>query len=400
MNDKIILCKCRNFDICYSKGNPNHVFTSLVSPFIVKTLENSLKSSTSWYTGISIKEFITTNILSQSDIIRQDILSGKWSAYAHFSPAASIKNLLLKSGYTSGDVVIDSLVPEEIIQFCDNYNFKIMPYRDQTLEYSKEYNPSKPLILTVKNGDTSYINSFLDSIKTPQVRVFLIIDSGVLTRSLVELSQHPVITGCVFIIDNIFTIFSPANQDNLSYFPTVAISYFIEPRVTSTLEYHLSESKDQILPFITHLYNSYSSTQKGLNSWINLQYQKSVYGIGKQDFSKQVVNLWNSLYLVALPDVLFQIITTKKKQLDESVLVQNKKNIYDFFIQEIKRQPQGTLMLPKQNSYDISTRLLLFTTDKDGWVKKLSDNNYNIYPVTTLNKNDFMSKYGLLIDLY
>jgi hypothetical protein len=376
-------------------------------------LEKTLRSDTSWYTGIQIKQYIKEQILVLATSLNTKIATGQWSAYAHFTVIPALHTHLSKLSNVEGELYIDPLLPQGIIDSLYNYSLNYLEIDRYTLAPIAINTITAPILIYLQTGNTTAYTQLFQVAKQNKTPIICIVDTGVITHNIVQILQDIQQGAVLFITNNNCITHYLEQQVQLISDPLpLVVSYFLEPRITASLEYSLGDSKIHYHKFLESLHSAISSRDFSPINWGKQQYTKFLFGIGKtiepKKTSANLIEAWGNLLQEAIPDTLFVLAQEywTKQQLhttNESILTQGYSQLHEFFIEQVSHSPQGTLMIPPVSTQEILTRFLFFSTDRQKWLTQLSNQDKHAYKLTsksTTKHAQFCSKYGIVIDLF
>jgi hypothetical protein len=371
-------------------------------------LENTLKSNTNWYSGIPIKNYIISNYSSRSELQNSKIKQGFWSTYAHLSLVSSIKNILSK--YENTNILLDPFLPSEVTDFItQNYISSFFTIDKNTLA-PEDFGLESIYIVYLQTGNTIPYTQLIKSLNSKNIPIICILDTGYITLNCINLISS-INIGSVIICEKQSQLLVNLNSflGDVTLPSYLYISYVIENRITSSLEYLLSKSKDSYTPFLHSLY-AFIQSKSSLNAvnWSKQQLVKYLYGLAKNvsttDLQSTILKEYSLLIEEPIPDCIFLLFTQEKEILTtkESVFSSSVAGLHSFFTQQIQQAEEGSLMIPPFVTQEVLTEFLFFTTNKPYWKKQLAKKGYSLKELHTKStdlESKFVSNYGLLIQL-
>ena len=371
-------------------------------------LESTLRSNTNWYSGIPIKNYLMEYYFSKIELKNTKIKQGFWSAYSHLTLLASFQNILSK--YTFDTVSLDPFLPTQLIDFATQDHKSTFFSVDQNTLSPIDLIDSSLLVLYLQTGNTIPYKALILEANSKNIPVVCILDTGYITHNCIELISM-ITLGSVIICENKSTILTNLNnfiQDSTAT-NILYLSYVVENRITSSLEYTISTSKDSYKSFLHSLY-VFIQTQNKLTplNWGKQQFTKYLFGLGKDIPSDNIQVLLIAQYKLlinnAIPDCIFILFMNQNNNqlLNESIFSSAVAGLHSFFSDQVKLRESGTLMIPPFITQEVLTRFIFFTTDKSYWKKQLIKQGYSVKELITTStdsKNAFVSNFGLLINL-
>ncbi len=419
----------------------------------ISIIYKSLQKPGSWYTGLAIKKYIQKNIFTLScsntkntGTANTSIHSGRWSAYCHFSRLLAFRNLLDKHHIISGNhVLIHPLLPAPlvdelisrgcILETLDISKNDLGFNQDLLNTYFEEHEEQDNFPqLIIEYGFTGIYKSMLETIKkTYQLAIptMVVIDNNHINVRLLEIfDEHKLgsvlwFFGDSFLDDHINEVLEETVESQNWH-----LSWYLETRTRSILEYHLSNSHDVYLPLIkNYVYLLIKKYQKlDIKSFlVPLVAQKLVLKLPStkpKEVTKQVHDLYDEALDFAVPDLVFELHEssqnhhTKSSKLpidhyalaDFSAQVHIKaKSLYDYFARGVATKPQGSLEVPFFYSDRTYLEYFFYTSEKSVWYNELKQKGYTVSGLPEshqfLRDSDntpnaqFICKYLLSIDL-
>lgn len=395
---------------------------------------NALSKRDKWYTGLSIKRYLRTQVFAyKPEFNNPAITTGRWSAYCHYSLILSFKNLLDKHGLTKGQtVLIHPLLPFDLIQEIQSQGYMI-----KTLDIEKTtlcFDPEKLkklleqeqidlIIYPISNGLYGVVADQLDIIKQHTIPTLLFVDEPNINFELLNLFEKLTLGSVLWnfgdsFLDEEIQDISGQQFDSQSWY----ISWFVETRTRSILEYHLSSSQDNFEPIVEALFflllEKYK--KKDFRALPYFVLAKNFFLKNKFKKTKEAKELLDEKYLTvfesAIPDLIFDLSLLNKT--DESIkaetMVHNSsksqqkvKALYEFLISQIPSRPEGTLEITDFYLDKTYLRYFFFTTETDYWLRELTSrgfkvsgfNHINPEIIANLEQASFISNYGIEVRL-
>lgn len=289
----------------------------------IKRLFSDLQNSTRLYTGNSIKNLIKSQVLELKQPFNNNpINSGRWAAYCHYSSSMAFSNLLDKHSIDQNStVVVHPLLPpalvDEIIHrgpsmIVVDIDLDTLTMNKQQLDTALESDPSL-IIHFADNGLYKEITDYVEYTNSLRIPSLCVIDNSFPNQELLDLFEKINIGSVLWnfgdsFLDDQFNKVLDSTLKNKAWY----VSWFIEDRTRSSLEYHLSSSKSSTVPLLENylflLLKDYE--QHGWKEKI----LPLVYGFLKQDkitskidAQHKLVEAFPSIFEAAIPDVVFEL---------------------------------------------------------------------------------------------
>lgn len=376
----------------------------------VSILEHALKSNTSWFTGIQIKNILKKTVFSLTKNMNQKIQTGQWSAYAHISIKQSLQNIIKKSITTNETLLIDPFFRTSFLEVFQDYTTSVFDLDRFTLAPDLPSINTDLVILFIQNGATKHYETLLKQF--PNQQFLLVIETPVITHNIAHLATLVKKGGVIFVLQQnpLTTWISSLSVQEVTSAPFV-LSFFIEQQITMSPEYHLSEAIEPTKQVLDELYVLASTkSNSSITDILNRQVQKTLYGVGKTVKSHKSIDIKNTLKTIQeipLPDPLIEIIQPilqEQLNISEAVLSQKYTHLYTQLLDMLPNQEEGTLMIPSMDTSETYTKLLFFTTNIPKWKNTLYEWGYNeiaTFPKTRLKLSNtkFIEHYGMLVSL-
>jgi len=406
----------------------------------IRFIYDGLNQQTRWYTGLSIKRYIKSRILSKySSNVNRSIESGRWSAYCHFDQTKSLENVVSKySINNSSTIIVHPLTPQALLDVLikTGATIKTLDINKTTLSFNSTLLQNSIRQMRIKNqtpdlvvhydlnglyNDISKSLSFCSSIAVPSI---VIMDNNILNSEFYEVVANLGLGSMIwysqenFVDEHLREVIDEDFENYPWYF-----SIHIEDRVTSSLERHLKQShtvmRELISDYMVLLsYKNKSNSPVEYFMWQFIKFNYIKKGFGVDNARARLLDHYAKLNEYAVPDFLFDLESSFPKNdylyeyniEDNDLLMRSRaKQMYDFFSQYLKDNPSAQVEVPSfflDRSY---LGFLFFTTDKNTW-ENLLDTMGIQYRVMSLNYNSilnqtitpiasFVAAYGILLDL-
>jgi len=412
----------------------------------IQLIYTFLQKPDSWYTGLSIKKFLKKQIFSSHKITNSHILSGRWSAYAHFSYLQSFKNLINKFQLEkNAKILIHPLIPENLVEeLLKNYQVESLDIDKNTLnwnlsDFEKKLETHYDLVIFFSfNGLIEEVAKAQEILKQKVVPSFLILDNPSSNHQTVEFLDQfsgavlwnfgdffwPDFVNSVGNLNNLNSEILENNQTKNSkkvsfqklqtqkcYF-----SWFSENRTRSVLENHLGDSHQKNLKIVESVF--YLLVQK----WQKFNFRNYFGGMfGGLFLATKIKNSTEALEIItsnwpqslnlAIPDVVLEL-----QELTQNYSKKNNSQIgaqewQKYFIASIPQRMNGSLEVP---SFFLPRQYLsyfIYTTERDFWVNFILNhqkttfentfyNFWQIHPIIkkmNLVNTNFISQYILIL---
>lgn len=407
----------------------------------IKILYRALTNRGGWYIGLSIKKYINKEIFGlQKNFRNSAISSRRWSAYCHYSEIITFKNLLDKHHIEYDDtVLIHPLCPVDFVDEVIARGYKVTSLDIQKTDCN--FDP-KTLISFLKDAKSKgsapslvvfysttglyeNIKKSVEEIQKLTIPSLVIIDNPSLNISLLELFDTLTLGSVIWNVGDSF-LDEQLNQVLDDPLPSQNwyLSWFLETRTRSSLEYHLSDSQDTFEPVLQSFFYLLLSKYKEF-FWGSHIYLFLANRILLQNFFKNKAQAMTELILAyknvlksAIPDVIFdlQLKFPQKYPKDNIELIhhssdlqQRAKEIYDLFLQKISSRSVGSLEIPDFYLDRTYLEYFVFTTEHEYWMKELDSLGLKCSTFTkmhdiflsqnTLVQANFINKYGLRVKI-
>jgi hypothetical protein len=392
-----------------------------------------------WFTGTPIKAWVQASLFlpELSLELNPNLRTNRWSAYVHFNYLVSFKNLLEKAHLPTNSVaVLHPLLPAEmvdvILQASIQPIFLDINKSSLQLNYTDFEALSKQieldlLVLVCPNGVTEDIKKILNLCYVLHIKVFLFLDYDFLSVNILQIMVNPAMTAVIFksrawfpkIVSEIAPKAEVIQSEN--WF----ISWFLEDRIVSSNEIHLSQSQLAFGGFLEKMHFLELQKLQKLDFkvlFMSIFYRTFIYKNKiANDFRSVELDLashWKSIQNQALPDFIFEVeeaydSTSSLQKMEFSVskwqkLQQHSKSYYDFLISEIPKQPVSSLEVPIFYLDQVYFYYHFFTTESVFWLNLFSQKGLKIInkpdvhnlvssQLKSLPNTELFLKYGFMI---
>jgi hypothetical protein len=404
----------------------------------LKIVYTALSRRNRWFTGLSLKKYLKQNIFNLSSSFNNTaISSGRWSSYCHYSLVKSFQNMLDKNEITQGSkVLIHPLLPKTLVQEilgrgCQIFSFDIskdsLNFKHQEfLQYIQETNFDL-VIHYGFNGLYEELLEFALKAREKAVPSLFIIDNFEIDLSLLELFEKHTLGGVIWSFGDSFWD-NQLNEVLKKDLPTKKwfVSWQLETRTRSILEYHLADSQTNYIPILESYFYLL------LNQYPFLDFYKIYYNLYKVlilkkslKSDKQAVSIltenYQKIFNSAIPDLVFDLQLAKPvgfedidlpNQLIQSAagIQQESKKIYNYFLEAVKKRPEGSLEVPTFFLDKSYLKYFIYTTEAEFWHNNLSSKGIEIFQLDFLDpflekmphleNAKFVTEYGLFVDIF
>jgi hypothetical protein len=408
----------------------------------IEIVAKTLKRRTNWYTGISIKKYLKKYFFSlkEGGFGNKAINSGRWSAYAHYSELKAFQNLLDKNHITQGSkVLIHPLLPESFVDelFLRGVDIQTIDISKHNLQFPEAEFISKVEQMTTQggldlvihygfNGLYEYITKATKYTDSKVIPSLILIDNFDLNLALLNLFEslgHGSILwsfGDSFLDEQLEVVL-----DEILPSQPWFVSWHIENRTRSILEYHLSESFEQYVPMVqAYLFLLAHEQSKGSLTQLPYKYFVRYFYLNNKiaDPKHALIILkqfYNGIFEFAVPDFVFDLQDqSPEKFVDggrpEEVIESSHKisakarDLFNYFTRQISLRPTGSLEVPEFYLDKSYLKYFIYTTEMSMWYQQLQK-NYMVEKLPPLHPKLFekfdlpvaryVAEYLLLIDV-
>jgi hypothetical protein len=407
----------------------------------IKLLYNFFSKRQSWYTGLSIKRYLKKEVFGvKKEFSNPAIVAGRWSAYCHYSLILAFTNLLHKNQITEDSVVfVHPLLPAPLIDQLTSFKCKVVSLdidkntlafdTQSLLSYVRQLRATGTTPdLIIHYGFNGLYESITESLKETQklaIPSVVVVDNQNLNHSLLDLFESQTLGGVVwnfgdsFFDDHLDKVLDVDLKTQGWY-----ISWSIETRMRSLLEYHLSKSHDVYeVVFEAYFYKLLCDYQK--SDWrgriykiLANRYLLKTKFKDEQTAVETIKTKYPELFHAAVPDTVFDLQLNFPEKYPKSDLEmtynsgdlqQKAKKLYDFFRQNISNRAAGSLEIPDFYLDRTYLKYFVYTTEPKYWqelleykgykITKLSDIHQTFWQKPQLSKANFVTKFLISIDL-
>jgi hypothetical protein len=417
---------------------------------IINLVLDYLERPNKLYTGLAIKQFIKNNLLKSDKLLKNpSIQAGRWSSYCHYSFFSAFENILQKTELKPGqNILVSPLLPKSVIDqlLPKKFNLSSIDVEKDSLNWSKEKflsnlsdQKDKPslIINSINNGLTQDYLEIIKETNKQNIPQLVIITKPFLDFTLIELvnnlragSSVIYFYGDSFWDNYLDEVITGLPLQNNPWF----ISFYLETRTSSILEYHLSESRQYFIELLEAYLYLLNQKDKSLNwKYTVNQIQSNLKSIGlsvgalsakkyknKEEAEKHLRDAYQKTLIYALPDTPFELENklgkfakslTVDQIVDKIHQFQSKaKGWYDFLNAQVSQQPAGSLEVPNFFLQRTYLQYHFYSTNKDYWHTLITQTGYNVQSTFAIHpiflekpelfpNTNFINKYLISIDL-
>jgi len=402
----------------------------------LKTTFKALRNQKRWFTGLPIKRYLRQQIFDEfSDFNNSAINLGRWSCYAHYSLTQSLQNLLQKNQIVPRQrVLVHPLTPARVVDSLIAANLEIYTLdinkEDLLFEYTtfKNFLQQKPIDLVIhysSNGLYEGLQNLLQITKDKTIPSILIFDNWLVNQSLSQVLKKQELGGVIWnfgdsFVDNQLNTVLEKPVANQNWF----LSWQIETRTRSLLEYHLLDSQQVYTKLIEALYLLLIQKQQKYNKLAFLKryvmqpffkYQhdlknleKEISQVYNQIFDSAVADLFFELQLL-IPQELQNFPSPKQDFENESIMQRRAREFYDFLQFSLPKVESGSLEILEFFLDKVYLEYFFLSTERQNWIQRFNTvgiEAVQFQPMATIFKNQnyltnakLVSQFGLKIFL-
>ncbi len=375
----------------------------------LKIVYNAIKKPGSWYTGLAIKSFLQKQYFSQLENFNNKVINaGRWSAYTHFSSELAFNNLLDKNHIETGStVLIHPLLPSKFVDIliARQLNILSLDINKNTLNWDKQnlldyirqlrsLNKEPHLIIQYSfNGIVEGITNSLSEIQQLTIPNLIVLNQPTISVQSLQLWQKIELGSVLWFAGNSFLDDELAadtgqNLTNRDWY----ISWYLEARTKSILEYHLSKSQEYFSPLLEAYFYILLTKFKNQNWWAfalpwGSQFVNSIQFKSLQEAQQVISDSFENLDYIAIPDVIFELENnvTHKIQNSPNQFINNShvaaslsKQIYHWLSDLLPTLSQGSLEIPEYYLNQSYFNYFFYTTAPEYFVQLCQAKNYTI----------------------
>ena len=406
----------------------------------IQLIYTFLQKPNNWYTGLTIKKYLRKKIFGNNQLTNSHILSGRWSAYSHFSHLESFKNLITKFQLKNeAKILTHPLIPAEFVQELINQNFQVESFdidkntlNWNPLDLKKKIEINYDLIIFFSfNGLVEEIQEIFPILKKKVIPVLLILENTKLNDQIKEFLNH-FSGGVLWNFGQFFwsdfvnsitnydfkNIVKVESLENTFVTQNCYFSWFTENRTRSILENHLSESHEINQKIAESLF--YLLVQK----WQKFSLQNYLVGIFRGFFltvkiknPKEAVeiikNNWEKSLRLAIPDLFLELQDVSAYNSSKVNLQVSAQEWQKYFVASVPQRKKGGLEVPSFFLSRQYLRYFVYTTEREFWTsfiltsqktnfESIFEKNIEIHPIISgmnLPNTDFVSQYILILKI-
>jgi hypothetical protein len=416
----------------------------------IKLISKYLDNPSGLYTGLSIKRFIKQTLLKIDEKFSNQVInSGRWSAYAHISQEASFKNLLNKHELNEKKrVLVNPLVNPVLINELEKKKVKIftLDVEKDTLQWKKSIvqfflldmlKQSAKIDLVIQTCITGISDEIIAQIEFCQkqnIPTLVILPNKFINNSQLQLLSKLKLGSVMYFYGQNFygKHINPVLKEPLPE-TSLFLSWFLEPRTSSILEYHLSDSNSLYKDLLEAYYQllrikSKTTDWRGLIQNFaqtlladKIQFHNLLEKKYKSSFEAElkIRSSYPMTKQFALPDLFFELellFPTSSKSLSKHYLIDKAAKLQElakkwhaYFSDSVSKRPAGSLEVPTFYKNKCYSKYFIYTNEGNYWLDKTQDSDQKIsfqLPIHARFENleklpvtNFISKYILTIDL-
>jgi hypothetical protein len=393
---------------------------------IIKLLFQSVRKSRALYTGNALKQLLKNQIFNLKESFSNNpINSNRWSAYCHYSMSVAFSNLLDKHMIDKhSTVVVHPLIQYDLMEELKQRGCKLivtdidlnsLSIQEKQLNIALKSNPEL-IIHVTQNGLYDEVSKLIKISNELKIPTLTVIDNELPTTELLSLFEN-ISFGSVlwnfgdsFMNDQLNEVLDISLKKSDWY-----VSWFVENRTHSSLEYHLSSSQDNYLPLLENYL--YLLLQKYKPTGLKEKIYPMIYSfLATQKISSlssaksQLASSYLDVHQSAVPDIIFDIEFLNPKgsrpqslreieDLEDYLHKQNK-----FFFEKIKTYDDITLL--SEDIHRIYMIATFYTQNISMWSKLMQSNGYICYQykvhkdISNLHHDNVITlqNQGLMID--
>ncbi len=407
----------------------------------IKFFYNILNKKQRWYTGLAIKKMLRQKVFSLLDGFNNPaITAGRWSAYCHYSQILAFNNLIYKFNLKENAVIlVHPLLPAPLVDQLLAFKFKIVSVDldksslafdgKKLAEYIRQLrvrNEQPELIIHYGfNGIYEPIVELAEEAYRYTIPSMAVIDNPNVNLALLEVFNKLPLGGVVWnfgdsFFDEHLNKITNSNLQSKDWY----VSWYLETRTKSILEYHLSKSHtiyqtliEAVFLITLEDYKKYD-WKAGVYIFLAQRYFFESKLKSKKEAQEWIKNNYTEIFNAAVPDVVFdlQLYFPEEynadylKQLNNAVhLREQSKKLYNFFLEKLPYRPQGSLEIPDFYLDRTYLKYFVFTTDFKYWNEAIDmmdcklENSLEIHPnfwrKPGLTQANFITKFLIDVDL-
>jgi hypothetical protein len=294
----------------------------------IEALRTAMSKKHRWYTGLPIKTYIKKvlfSLFSYEAPKNLPLESGRWSAYCHYSQEKAFENLLEKHSISSQSMVlvhpltpsylIDKLIAKQCKVQTIDIDLNTLTFNSEGFDKFLETFSQVDLIIHYsKEGLLLPITSLMQKTQHKTIPHLVIYDNDFVNIDLISLIQTQTIGSFLWLAgdsfwDDMLNNILPSKLESKPWY----LSWYIENRTLSILEYHLTESQDQVVPLVESYYQILVESNKSTSMFSGIYYSminKYMYSLPKKtltELQNQVVETYQKSFESAVPDIVFDL---------------------------------------------------------------------------------------------
>jgi hypothetical protein len=404
----------------------------------VQLLKIALQKKDRWFSGLSLKKYLKKNIFSlKTNFSNPAITAGRWSSYCHYSELKSLQNLFDKLEIKkntkvlvhplASEFVIEELISRQAQIWSLDIDKSSLNFHNLQFANFLAKNKIDAVIHYAFNGIYEEISKYVQICQNEGIPSLVFIDNFDLNSSLLDLFNNLTLGGIIWkfgdsFLDDQLDAVIDTDLESKNWF----VSWYIENRTRSILEYHLSESQKEYEILIESLYYLHllkyqqENFFKGLLTKIQSKFLFSKWIYSEKEAINFIKTHYPKIFNSAVPDVVFDLQTESPARfidygvpehiIHSSSLWQFRaKSLYQFLLKKIPERPADSLEIADFYLDRVYFRYLFFSTERDYWLDFLSSKGLmletfsDLHPILQSNKllenAHFVVKNGVFVNL-
>ena len=363
---------------------------------LIQKIHRGVQHPETLYTGNSLKELLQSQIFSlKPDFFNRPLSANQWSVYCHYSPAAAFANLLDKHQIDQDStLVVHPLLPAELMGEVLRRGTKLIVadldlgtlLMDETqLNTALESEPDLIIHYTA-NGlyrELSEIVTITNDLRVPSLTI---IDNELPTPDLLALFEASTLGSVLWNFGDSFfgqqlNQFIDVTLNETKWY----VSWFIEARSTPSSEYHLSNSRELVVPLLEN-YLYLLLDRYARHGWREKLYPFLFKYLAKERLSspeqakQNLATHFQNIRFAAVPDVVFDLELLDPKGVRPSSFQEIKdlaeyiRSLNTAFFASVNGQDGVTLYA--QDLTRTYLKIALFTGSRLAWKQLLATRGY------------------------
>lgn len=383
----------------------------------IRIVYAAIKKPGSWYTGLAIKEFLHKQYFNLSESFENKVIkAGRWSAYAHFNADLAFENILDKHDLKpESRILVHPLLPANFVDILINRKLKILTLdiskntlnwnKQSLLDYIRQLRAiGKEPDLIIQYSFNGLVSEIVDSatdiqsLAIPNLIVLNQENIGLQVLQLwskIELGSVLWFAGSSFIDDELGADIEEKLEDRRWY-----ISWYLEARTKSILEYNLSKSQEYFNPIIEAYFYILLDKLRSEKWWAfalpwGSQFVNSTQFKNVDEAKQVILNNYGNLEYIAMPDIIFELensIVHKIKNTHSQFsnnshnCANSAKKIYHSLSDLLPRLEQGSMEIPEYYLSESYYIYFFYTVNPEYWSEYFQTKSYPITKQLSIHK--------------